>query len=136
MLVTMSGKRYDSPTNLDGWLARLPTNPRARVLFAQRDETAFESLMLSPPGGPDRGPSLEETALLREALGRAIDGLSPEDRWIVERLLIEGMSLRKTGAVLGIPKTTLARRRDYIKRRLALVLTDDPTISGWITRED
>jgi len=92
--------------------------------------------MLSPPGGPDRGPSLEETALLREALGRAIDGLSPEDRWIVERLLIEGMSLRKTGAVLGIPKTTLARRRDYIKRRLALVLTDDPTISGWITRED
>jgi len=133
MLVTMGTHRYDSPTNLDGWLARLPTSPRTRVLFTQRDESVYESLMLSPPGGPVRGPSLEETALLREALGRAIDGLSPEDRWIVERLLIEGMSLRKAGAVLGIPKTTLARRRDHIRGQLVLVLTDDPTISGWIT---
>ena len=133
MLVTMSQRVYDRPTDLSGWLARNQTNPKVRVLFPQRDDTEMEALMRTPPGGPEREPSLEETSSLREALGRAVDSLPPEDRWIVERLLIEGVSLRKTGAVLGIPKTTLARRRDHIKRRLALVLADDPALRGWIT---
>ena len=62
-----------------------------------------------------------------------MESLPPEDRWIVERLLIEGTSLRKTGVVLGIPKTTLARRRDHIKQRLVSILTDDPDMRGWIT---
>lgn len=129
----MSNRGQARPTDFDGWLARNQTSPKVRVLFPQRDDTEMEALLRTPPGGPDRGPSLEETSLLREALGRAVESLPPEDRWIVERLLIEGTSLRKTGAVLGIPKTTLARRRDHIKQQLAFILVDDPALRGWIT---
>ena len=108
----MKGQSRDLTIDFDGWLAHNQTSPKVRVLFQQRDESEIETLLRSFPGAHDRLVSLEETASLRDALGRAIDGLPPEDRWIVERLLIEGMSLRKAGAVLGIPKTTLARRRD------------------------
>ena len=129
----MSNSGQARPTDFEGWISRNQTNPKVRVLFPQRDDTEIEAMLRTPPGGPDRGPSLEETSLLREALGRAVESLPPEDRWIVERLLIEGTSLRKTGVVLGIPKTTLARRRDHIKQRLVSILTDDPDMRGWIT---
>jgi len=129
----MSNSEQARPTDFEGWISRNQTNPKVRVLFPQRDDTEMEAMLRTPPGGPDRAPSLEETSLLREALGRAVESLPPEDRWIVERLLIEGTSLRKTGVVLGIPKTTLARRRDHIKQRLVSILTDDPDMRGWIT---
>lgn len=128
----MQRQSRDLTIDFDGWLARNQTSAKVRVLFQQRDESEMETLLRSFPGAHDRLVSLEETASLRDALGRAIDGLPPEDRWIVERLLIEGMSLRKAGAVLGIPKTTLARRRDHIRCRLIDVLSDDPAMRGWI----
>ena len=122
------------PIDFDDWFARNQTSPKVQVLFPQRDTSEMEGLLRAPPGAHERLASLEETLSLREALGRAIDALPPEDRWIVERLLIEGVSLRKAGAVLGIPKTTLARRRDHIKARLVHVLSNDPEMRGWIKR--
>ena len=134
-MVPMGRQQNDHPIDFDGWLARNQTSSKIRILFPQRDDTEIEALLRAPPGGPDRLAPPEGTASLREALGRAIDALPAEDRWIVERLLIEGLSLRKTGAVLGIPKTTLARRRDYIKARLVDMLSNDPAMRGWIVND-
>jgi len=88
--------------------------------------------MEQAPGAPRKVTPLEETLLLKEALAEAFESLSPEDLWIAERLLIEGMSLRKAGAVLGIPKTTLARRRDKIRLRLVDALVDSPAVRGYL----
>jgi DNA-directed RNA polymerase specialized sigma24 family protein len=97
-----------------------------------RPLTHLQALMEEVPGASTGIRPIEETLLLKEALAEAFDQLTPEDRWIAERLLIEGLSLRKTGAVLGIPKTTLARRRDKICLRLVDVLVDSPAVREWM----
>ena len=100
------------------------------IVWRPRAATDLELLMQETPGGKSAytQPSLEATHGLKEALAGAIEALSAEDEWIINRLLIEGLSLRTTGRVLGIPKTSLARRRDRIKRKLMLSLLDSPHV--------
>ena len=76
--------------------------------------------------------SIEATAVLKEVIGAAIDGLPDEDRWIFDRLFVEQLSLRGTGRILGIPKTTLARRRDRIRRHLIAELSESEVVRGWL----
>ena len=113
------------------WLLR----EGAVVLWHPRYDTELAALMEEAPGWQNRyigQAALADTMPLREALADAIENLEPEDQWIIERLLIEGTSLRKTGAVLNIPKTTLARRRDRIRRHLMDVLVDHPSVRQWL----
>ena len=77
-------------------------------------------------------PSLLETIALKEAVGEAIDALEPEDRWIINALFVEHLSLRAAGKILGIPKTSLARRRDYIRRQLMANLSESPAVVQWL----
>ena len=72
------------------------------------------------------------TLELREALADAIDSLPSEDRYITGQLLVQGNSLRKLGYVLGIPKTSLARRRDKIRRRLMDQLVETDVVRRWL----
>ena len=88
--------------------------------------------METPPLGEEPLASLETTAKVKELLADAIEELGPLERWIAERLLIERMSLRKAGAVLGIPKTSLARRRDKIRRTLMVRLIEEPVFKEWL----
>ena len=69
---------------------------------------------------------------LKEAVGAAIDALEPEDKWIINALFVEQLSLRTAGRVLGIPKTSLARRRDYIRRQLMANLMESPDVVQWL----
>ena len=107
---------------------------RPRSLGTHRPLSELEMLMQEPPGstGYQLVP-LTRTAALKDALGAAVDALPPEDRYIVEQLFIAGLSLRKTGAILGIPKTTLARRRDRIRRHLIAELVEQPSIRKGLT---
>jgi DNA-directed RNA polymerase specialized sigma24 family protein len=89
-------------------------------------------MMQEAPGRERPLPSLEATAALREALADAIEELSPEEQFIIERLLIEGLSLRHTGWMMNIPKTTLARVRDKVRERLMLKIVDYEHIRHWI----
>lgn len=80
-------------------------------------------------------PTLEATAIIKEIIGRAIDSLEAEDRFIVEALFIEGLSLRRIEAITGIPKTTVARRRDRIRRQLMADLSESPRIKEWLRQD-
>ena len=75
------------------------------------------------------------TLELREALADAFDTLTEEEQFIADRLFIENLSLRRTGRMMNIPKTTLARRRDAIRRKLLLVITADSRVRDWLTRD-
>tara|TARA_R110002020_G_scaffold338209_1_gene553616 strand:- start:359 stop:631 length:273 start_codon:yes stop_codon:yes gene_type:complete len=77
---------------------------------------------------------LETTASIKELLGEVIDDLSAEDRWIFNALVVERLSLREAGRILGIPKTSLARRRDKIRRELMTKLIDSEHIREWLKR--
>ncbi len=87
------------------------------------------------PGQTQHLASLESQEALKETVGKAVDGLDPEDRWIFEALLIQGVSLRTAARVLGIPKSSLARRRDRIKMRLMSQLVDDKVVQQWRKRD-
>ncbi len=106
-----------------------------KLLYRQRPATELESLMQLAPLQDPWYPSLETTAHLKEAIGEAIDSLTPEDKWIFNTLMIERLSLRTAGAVLGIPKTSLARRRDKIRRELMTVLIESEVIQKWLKRD-
>jgi len=111
-----------------------------RVMHARHDQincrplTTLELLMQEAPGWEGRTGLIPITVTLelREALADAIDSLPPEDRYITEQLLVQGKSLRKLGYVLGIPKTSLARRRDKIRQTLMENLVGEPIIQHWL----
>ena len=96
--------------------------------------TDLEALMQLAPGAEwcVSVPSIVSTLELKDAVGAIVDLLPPEDRYIIEQLMIQGNALRKLGYVLGIPKTSLARRRDRIRQTLMEELADDPIIQNWI----
>jgi len=72
--------------------------------------------------------SIEEQDELREILADALDSLTEEERWIFLMLTKVKLSLRFVGRVLGVPKTTLARRRDRIVQKLQDELADSALV--------
>ena len=94
--------------------------------------TELEALLELAPGQQALTPSLAETNALREAVADAVDALPEEDQWIFNVLHVAGLSLRFTGRGLGIPKTTLARRRDTIRLHLLNDLKDNPEVKKWL----
>jgi DNA-directed RNA polymerase specialized sigma24 family protein len=131
----MARKHREFPTDpTDAWQeGKIQFGARAQnKLHAHRSMTSLESLMQLAPGQEETILPIEITLELKEILADVIEELSPLERWIVERLFIEGMSLRKAGAVLGIPKTSLARRRDKIRLFLKEKLEENPVIQDFI----
>lgn len=124
-------RKREQPTDLEGWHRK----PASAVVWRQRYGTDIEALMSQRPHETNDTPSLEATAIVKEILGRAIDNLEDEDRFIVEALFIEGLSLRQVQAITGIPKTTVARRRDRIRRHLMADLSESPRIREWLRQD-
>jgi len=97
-------------------------------------ETAIQALQQTAPHQTAR-VSLEERHDLREAVVAAIDSLEPEEVWLINALLFERLSLRDVEYVLGIPKTTVARKRDNILAKLRQTLEDNPYVREHIYGE-
>ena len=128
----MAGKQREFPTDpTDAWQEGKVQFGARQKLHPTRPMTEIEALMQTAPSGYEPLMPFETTLQLKEVLADAIDKLSPLEKWIAERLFIEGMSLRKAGAVLGIPKTSLARRRDVIRRKLVIHLAQEPKVIDW-----
>ena len=93
----------------------------------RRPENRYEALLLSAPG-VEPEESIAEQDELREIVADAMDCLTEEERWIFHMLTTVRLSLRFVGHVLGVPKTTLARRRDRIIQKLQAALLESPVI--------
>jgi len=78
--------------------------------------------------GVEPEESIEEQDELREILADALDSLTEEEQWIFLMLTTVQLSLRFVGRVLGVPKTTLARRRDRIIQKLQAALLESPLV--------
>ena len=122
-------QRREYPTDPSQW----DMQGSNRLVGRSRPATDLEALMQLGPHQEADLLSIEATAILKEVIGEAIDGLPDEDRWIFDRLFIEQLSLRGTGRILGIPKTTLARRRDRIRRQLMAELSESEAVRRWLT---
>jgi len=128
MLECVSQKR-EFPTDPADW----STNASwGRSTTGVRPLSDIEGLMELAPYQEPTVQSILGTAVLKEAIGAAIDNLNDEDRWIFNALFVEQLSLRVAGRVVGIPKTSLARRRDYIRRQLIAELGESEVVRGWL----
>ena len=129
----MAGKQREFPTDpTDAWQEGKVQFGARNKLHPTRPMTEIEAMMQTAPSCAEPILPIEVTLHLKEILADVIDELSPLEKWIAERLFIEGLSLRKAGAVLGIPKTSLARRRDLIRRKLMARLLEHPVVQEWI----
>ena len=116
------------PPILDGTIAATDKGSRSpRPWQEHRALTTYEALMTCPPGVVPLESLLEQNEI-REVVADAFDTLSDDDMWIYHMLCNVKMSLRFTGRVIGIPKTTLARRRDSIIDSLNVELRRHPAI--------
>ena len=99
----------------------------SRHWHRHRPQTVYDALLrVAPFDEPEE--SIEEQDELREILADALDSLTEEERWIFLMLTKVKLSLRFVGRVLGVPKTTLARRRDRIVQKLQDELADSALV--------
>ena len=104
---------------------------RAGAKTAKQPETAMQSLVESKPNDPIR-ISAEARLELRDIVSSALESLNEEEIWIINALLFERLSLRQAGYILQIPKTTLARKRDKILKKLEKKLSEEPLVKEYL----
>ena len=63
----------------------------------------------------------------------AFDELGEWEIWLLNALLYERRSLREIERMLDIPKTTVARKRDYILRKLKRKLENPPLVQEYLS---
>ena len=109
-------------------------DPLLQTTGSQRHASAFgrafsplEALITCAPAQEPEESVLEQLAL-RDILADALDSLEEDDRWIFDMLIVVRLSLRFVGRVVGLPKTTLARRRDTIVAGLQEQLLENPVV--------
>ena len=80
-------------------------------------ETEMEALMSAAPfeePAPSWESSYRDDGDLMDAVEEVFEALDEDEQWLYHMLVDVGLSLRFVAIVMGIPKTTMARRRDEL----------------------
>ena len=94
-------------------------------------DTLIQALQQASPHSEPR-VSKQERADLQEVVLDALETLEPWEHWLLNALLFERMSLRQVEYVLGMPKTTVARKRDRILGKLKHELSIHPSVQEYL----
>ena len=73
-----------------------------------RPQTPIEALMWTAPGDVEQQSQIELLAL-KEAIGAAFEVLTPEETWVFDAIVIEGLSYRAVGRQLNASKSSIFR---------------------------
>ena len=98
----------------------------------QQKQTEIEILQEAAPHAALE-ESQEARIQLQDAVLDAFDELDEWEIWLLNALLYERRSLREVERMLGIPKTTVARKRDYILRKLKRALDKHPIVRDYLS---
>lgn len=101
----------------------------------RRPETPIEALMQAAPGENIR-ESVEELQPFREAVASCIDKLSEQDRFIIDAVNTEMISLEELGERLGVTKTHAWRLRNSAMDNLKKIMLQDPTVLERLRNND
>lgn len=105
---------------LEGWLD-------ATSGASRRPESPLEALMRAAPGHTP-SESVQELQPFREAVADCIDQLGEQERFIVDALNSEMISLDELGKRLGISKTHAWRLRNEAYNKLRDIMIGNPII--------
>ena len=96
-------------------------------------DTIIQALQQASPHSEPR-ISKEERSALQEIVLDTLETLTQSETWLLNMLLFERMSLRQVERLVGIPKTTVARKRDKILRKLENQLRSHSLVSEYLAR--
>jgi hypothetical protein len=130
--------KREVPTEIADWTGNRPSDllqalhyPSARLsetsFGCERPDTPIQALMEAAPGDTPI-ESLEELQPLRELIVDAIDSLTEQQRFIVDAVNSERISLAELGTRLGVSKTHAKRLRDEAYSALRAALIYKPAI--------
>jgi RNA polymerase sigma-70 factor (ECF subfamily) len=115
--------RYDGRGEVGAWVWGIAVR---RLVDAVRRSPRPSAALLDVPETVDVVGSAEEQVLLgleHGELGPALDRLSPELRAVVRATVLDGLTTREAGRLLGIPsgtvKTRMMRARAQLRKDLA-----------------
>jgi DNA-directed RNA polymerase specialized sigma24 family protein len=120
------------PTNKE-----VPLTPYHEITIRgpRRPETPLEALMQAAPG-EDIRESVEELQPFREAVAQCIDKLDAQDRFIIDAVNTEMISLEELGKRLGVTKTHAWRLRNSAMDNLRKIMLQDPTVLERLRNND
>ena len=101
----------------------------------RRPETPLEALMQAAPG-EDIQESVVELQPFREAVAGCIDKLDAQDRFIIDAVNTEMVSLEGLGKRLGVTKTHAWRLRNSAMDNLRKIMLQDPTVLERLRNND
>jgi DNA-directed RNA polymerase specialized sigma24 family protein len=101
----------------------------------RRPETPMEALMQAVPGEEIK-ESVEELQPFREAVANCIEQLNEQDRYIIDAVNTERISLEELGERLGVTKTHAWRLRNAAMENLKKIMVQDPTVLERLRKND
>lgn len=115
----------------------VPLTPYHEVTIRgpRKPETPMEALMQAVPG-EEIMESVEELQPFREAVANCIDQLSEQDRFIIDAVNTERISLEELGERLGVTKTHAWRLRNSAMENLKKIMIQDPTVMERLRKND
>ena len=99
----------------------------------RRALTDMQALMEAKPHEPIE-PSIESLLPLRDILAVSFAELSERDQWIVNSILIERKSIRRTGKDLSLAKSHVDRLYKKALAQMREMIIDDPNIMLYLGR--
>ena len=125
LVVWKSAERFDERSRLSTWLFGIAHKKALHAFrrFARRsDEGTSTTEGDAEPAAADDPIQRVERRELREALGRALESLSPEQRTVVELTFYEHRSYQEIAEITGAQVNTVKTRMFHARRRLAPLL--------------
>jgi RNA polymerase sigma-70 factor (ECF subfamily) len=123
LVVWRAAGSYAGAGDPAGWLWSIASR---RLIDAHRRRAARPVVVGEPLDGAQTAPSAEEVALapaVEPELARALDGLAPELREVLQVTVLDGLTTREAAVLLGVPEGTVKSRASRARLRLREALS-------------
>ena len=114
--------RYNGQSKVSTWIFAIAYRKALKALHRLHPEMGgdveADDFEAAEPGPEQQAVRRQ----LHEALLRALDGLSPQHRAVVDLTYFQGMGYREIAAIVDCPVDTVKTRAFYARRRLKLLL--------------
>lgn len=117
---------------LDEIISSIDMSP---VGFLRLPDNPMQALMEAAPGY-EPVESLEELQPLREAVADCLDALSEHDRYVIDALNTERVTLQELGDRLGVSRMHASRLREQAFGRLKVLMVEHPIIRHRLGLDD
>ncbi len=129
MVVWHGARRYDGSSRVSTWIFAIAYRKALKAL--SRHDEPVDDTPLPEQASPDAGPEQRwDQRRLHDALRRALDGLSPPHRAVVDLSYFHGMGYREIAEIVDCPVDTVKTRMFHARRRLRAMLPGE--LEDWL----